>query len=129
HPALVVPGVAKSGHHLASEELHVLERQLVRHRTDLQEHHQIADAKPLDDFFLESITDGRWAAGDDVALLDEVSVAKSLEILGATAHRIRHGRDEASVVLVSGRREPLNGPVQARSEEHTSELQSRSDLV
>src|SRR4029453_17129 len=43
HPALVVPDGAQARQHLAAEELDVLERKLVRHRADLQEHHKVAD--------------------------------------------------------------------------------------
>src|SRR5260370_13831136 len=111
-PALVIPDLAQPGQHLAREEIDVLERQLVRHRADLHQHHQVADVETLDDLLDQTPLDGGRAARDHVALLHEVLVAPRLGIFGS-AHRVAVGRQQAAVVLVARRREPLPRHVQA----------------
>ena len=106
-----VPGVSQVWQHFPGEEVDVLQSQFVRHRADLQEDHEVAHAQALDDLFPEPVANGGRAARDDVSLLHEVPIAQALGILGA-AHRIGHGCDEASVVLVSRRGEPDSGYVE-----------------
>ena len=111
----VVPDVADVGEDFAGEEVDVLERQLVRHRADVQEHHQVADAQVLDRL-LKPIADRRRAAGDDEALLDEVLEREVRQLVAHAAHVLElllHRVHEAPVVLVAGRRSELRRDVQA----------------
>src|SRR5208282_2526532 len=45
---LIVPQITEVRLHLTGEEIDILERQLVRHRSDMQQHHQVTDAETLD---------------------------------------------------------------------------------
>src|SRR2546427_275585 len=112
HPMRVVPEIAEARQHLVAEELDVLHGQLVRHRPDLQEHHQIPDVETADHFLLQTVAHGGGAAGDDVALFYEVAVPQILGIFGP-AHGIGHGGDETAIVLVARRREPYARHMQA----------------
>src|SRR5262249_36210293 len=70
-PAILVAGphVADVRHDFRCEELGVLERQLLRHAADLEQHHQVADAQ-RPDALGELLAHGLGAAGDDVALVE-----------------------------------------------------------
>src|SRR5487761_905345 len=61
---LAIPDIAEVWQHLFAEQLDVLHRQLMRHRADMQEHHQIADAQFLDRLH-QLLSDGLGRARDD----------------------------------------------------------------
>src|SRR5439155_12652296 len=70
-PAILVarPEVAHVGHDLVREEGRVVEYEILRHRADLEQHHEVADAETLDALG-ELLADRRGAARDHVALLE-----------------------------------------------------------
>jgi hypothetical protein len=63
--------VAESRQHVPREQLDVLQRQLVAHRPDVQEHHQVSDAQ-LPDRLLELLAHGGRAPGDDQPVVDKI---------------------------------------------------------
>src|SRR5262249_56554152 len=75
-PAIVVPLVSELGQHIAGEEVDILQCQLMWHRADLKQHHQIPNAQFLDDLLPKTITYGRRASCDHVAPLHEVAITK-----------------------------------------------------
>src|SRR6266852_256529 len=78
-PAVLVAGpeVTDVGHDLLREELGVLQRQLLRHAADLEQHHQVADPQGLDALG-ELLPDRGGAAGDDVALVQVLAPIERL---------------------------------------------------
>ena len=102
----------RCGSDLAGQEADVLQGQLVGHRPDLHEQHQVPHAETLDDLLFEALADGGGTPGDDVAALREVPVAEVLGVL-RPAHRVAYGGEQAPVVLVPRRREPRRRDVQA----------------
>src|SRR5712691_6138260 len=70
-PAVLVAGphVAHVRQDLTREERGVVERQILRHRADLEQHHQVADAEALDALG-ELLADRLGAPGDHVALVE-----------------------------------------------------------
>src|SRR5947208_13721077 len=70
-PAVLVarPHVAHVRQDLTREQRGVVEGQILRHRADLEQHHQVADAEALDALG-ELLADRLGAPGDHVALVE-----------------------------------------------------------
>src|SRR2546430_15178672 len=86
-PAVLVarPHVADVRHHLAREEVRVVEDEVFRHRADLEQHHQVADAERAD-ALRELLADGGRAPRDDVALVEVLlPVERLADLLGLGA--------------------------------------------
>src|SRR2546426_12810097 len=62
-PALVVPDATQMGQDFTGEAVAVLEGQFVRHRADLQEHHEVTHAEAVDHLLLQPISHSGWTAG------------------------------------------------------------------
>src|SRR5438552_10771907 len=103
-PILVAgPQVADVRQHLAGEERRVVEREVLRHRADLEEHHQVADAEALDALGELGPHRGR-TPGDDVALVEVLLTVERL------ADLLRLGAD----LRLGPRLERLHRPVARR---------------
>src|SRR5215469_16947240 len=111
-PAIVVPLVSELGQHIAGKEVDILQCQLVWHRADLKQHHQIPNAQFLDDLFPKAITYGRRASCDHVAPLHKVAITKRLHIIDA-ADGICETRHQTAIVLIARWREQVERQVQA----------------
>src|SRR5438874_5987922 len=81
-------------------------------------------------FFLFFFNDTATSEIYTLSLHDALPISGTSDCLGFNfAGLFRHGKLAWPVQIVSGREEPGQFPEAERSEEHTSELQSRRDLV
>src|SRR5258706_317853 len=58
---------------LAAKEVDIFHRELVRHRSDMQQHHQITDSKFLDRFH-QLLADGCRTTRDHELVIDEIFI-------------------------------------------------------
>src|SRR5262249_32589461 len=97
---------------LTEEQIDVLQREFMRHRAELQQDHEVADAQVLARL-LELIAHRGWTATDDKLVIGKIFKASLLETEDLPRNsRIAQRIAQAPVILVARRAEPLGWDVQ-----------------